>query len=54
MANKKITTIEEISLKDKIANLLKEKTPKLFDRDPQGSLRDNLVDELAEEILNLK
>lgn len=39
---------------DVIVTLLKAKVPKLFDREPTGSLQPNLVAKLAEEILKLK
>lgn len=41
-------------VKEQLTGLLRVKVPKLFSREPNSSIQDNLLAELVEEIIKLK
>lgn len=51
LKNKKVE-VKEISKEDKLIELLKQRIPKLFDREP-GSYSEQRLVELTEEIIGL-
>ena len=47
------TPTKEVGVKELVFNLLKEKVSKIFDQEPRGSIKDDSLSTLVDEILDL-